>query len=194
MLGVILCGGQSTRMGTDKGLIKLHANTWAQTAMDKISTLHLEVRLSVNSIQYSDYLSVFTENQLIKDNDELQVKGPLAGVLSVHVQYPYEDLFVLACDMPLMEAVMLNEQLLLYRQHSSSDAYVFTNDGEPEPLCAIYRAKGLSHIVDLLKAKELTRHSMKFMLEHINTFTIPLNDGQKKYFRNFNAHAELNGL
>ena len=194
MLGVILCGGQSTRMGRDKGLIKLHANTWAQTAVDKIASLHLDTRLSVNAFQYNDYLSVFTETQLIKDNDTLQVKGPLAGVLSVHAQYPGEDLFVLACDMPLMEAVMLNELLSLYREHPAADAYIYTNDGEPEPLCAIYSAKGLSYIIHLLKAKELAKHSMKFMLEHIRTFTIPLNEEQKKYFRNFNAHAELNGL
>ena len=194
MLGVILCGGQSTRMGTDKGLIKLHANTWAQTAVDKISSLHLNVVLSVNTIQYNDYLSVFSETQLIKDDDGLQVKGPLAGVLSVHVQYPNEDLFVLACDMPLMVAAILNELLLVYQEHPASDAYIFTNEGEPEPLCAIYTAKGLSYIIHLLKAKELTKHSMKFMLEHIHTFTIPLNEEQKKYFRNFNAHAELNGL
>jgi molybdenum cofactor guanylyltransferase len=194
MLGVILCGGNSTRMGTDKGMIKLHANTWAQTAVDKLLCLQLEVVLSVNKIQYTDYLSVFKENQLIKDNDELLVKGPLAGVLSVHVQYPDKDLFVLACDMPLMETGMLKELFSIAAEHTESDAYVFSNEHEPEPLCAIYKANGLSHIADLLKANKLTRHSMKFMLEHIATFTTALQDNQKKYFRNFNAHAELNGL
>lgn len=194
MLGVILCGGQSTRMGTDKGLIKLHANTWAQTALDKMAALQLKVVLSVNLTQYSDYLSVFDGGQLVKDDAALNLKGPLAGVLSVHLQYPDEDLFVLACDMPLMESAMLKELLGVYDEHPLSDAYVFTNNEEPEPLCAIYSAKGLAYIVHLLNAKELTRHSMKFMLEHINTFPTPLNENKKKYFRNFNAHAELNGL
>ncbi|MCW3089866.1 MAG: molybdopterin-guanine dinucleotide biosynthesis protein [Ferruginibacter sp.] len=194
MLGVILCGGQSTRMGTDKGLIKLHANTWAQTAVDKISSLHVNVVLSVNENQYSDYSEVFPEKQLIKDNPELTIKGPLAGVLSVHLQFPGEDLFVLACDMPLMDAVILNGLLGAYNEQPSAEAYVFTRNDEPEPLCAIYTAKGLAYIIHLLKAKELTRHSMKFMLEHIHTCTIPLHEDQNKYFRNFNAHAELNGL
>lgn len=195
MLGVILCGGQSTRMGADKGLMKLHANTWAQTAIDKISSLHLKIFLSVNSVQYNDYLSVFTESQLIKDDDTLLVKGPLAGVLSVHVKYPDEDLFVLACDMPLMEAALLAELHAIHGNNQPAfDAYVFTNNEEPEPLCAIYSAKGLSYIIHLLKANELKKHSMKCMLENISTFTVPLNEEQKKYFRNFNAHAELNGL
>jgi len=194
MLGLILCGGQSSRMGTDKGLIKLHANTWAQTAVDKISSLHLNVLISVNALQYKDYLSVFKETQLIQDDDNLALKGPLAGVLSVHVQYPAEDLFVLACDMPLMETRLLEDLIAVYQEHPTADAYVYTNKNEPEPLCAIYTAKGLSYIIHLLKAKELTRHSMKFMLEHIHTYKIPLSEVQKKCFRNFNAHSELNGL
>ena len=35
---------------------------------------------------------------------------------------------------------------------------------------------------------------MKFVLEHLDTMAIPCNDEQKIFFRNFNAHAELNGL
>ena len=48
MYGLILCGGKSSRMGTDKGLLKLEANTWAQTAVDKLSELSIPVKLSVN--------------------------------------------------------------------------------------------------------------------------------------------------
>lgn len=194
MVGVILCGGQSTRMGTDKGMIKLHANTWAQTAVDKIAALNLDVVLSVNAIQYNDYLTVFNASQLVKDNPELQLRGPLAGVLSVHLQYPDEDLFVLACDMPLMETALLSELLSMALNVPGADAFVYTNAGEPEPLCAIYKAGGLAHINSLLQTGELTRHSMKFMLEHIATSFTALKEEQKKYFRNFNAHAELNGL
>lgn len=194
MLGIVLCGGKSTRMGTDKGLLNSGAQTWAQTAMDKLSSLNLEVFLSVNVIQFTDYLPCFTEKQLIKDNGDLEVNGPLAGVLSVHLEYPDEDLFVLACDMPLMDAVILNELLLVYGENPAADAYIFSNEDEPEPLCAIYTAKGLSYIIHLLKANELTKHSMKFMLGHLHVFTVALNAEQKKYFRNFNSGAELNGL
>ena len=194
MLGVILCGGQSSRMGTDKGLLKLHANTWAQTAVDKMAILQLPVFLSVNPGQYSDYSSVFAASQLIKDNVSLEVKGPLCGVLSVHLEHPEEDLFVLACDMPLMEPHLLEHLYTIYRQQPSADAIVFLNDQEQEPLCGIYSGKGLAYIVHLLQTNQLSRHSMKFMLDHINTYSTPLADEQKKYFRNFNAHAELNGM
>jgi molybdopterin-guanine dinucleotide biosynthesis protein A len=194
MLGTILCGGQSARMGTDKGMLKLHARTWAQTAVDKISELYLPVVLSVNPQQYDEYASAFPAEQLIKDNEAIQFTGPLCGVLSVHCEYQQKDLFVLACDMPLMETAILKELLQQYLLHSGHGAYIFTNDGEPEPLCAIYTAKALSKIIELNQHHQLPKHSMKYMLEQISFYELPLTDEQKKCFRNFNAHSELNGM
>jgi molybdopterin-guanine dinucleotide biosynthesis protein A len=204
MTGVILCGGQSTRMGTDKGLLEAplpsqggylnQANTWAQTAVDKLAELQLPVVISVNKNQFSDYATTFSPQQLITDNESLQIKGPLAGLLSVHVQHPSEDLLLLACDMPLMETNLLKELITIYNQHTTADAFVYTNDDQPEPLCGIYKSSGLKYILQLYYSNQLPKHSMKYMLEHINTQLIPLTDDKKKCFRNFNAHAELNGL
>ena len=143
MLGVILCGGQSSRMGSDKGLLKLEANTWAQTAIDKMTTLNIPVKISVNSKQFPDYAAVFPSTDLITDDAMLPLKGPLLGVLSSHLKFPDEDLFILACDMPLMEPFLLNNLYVKYQQEPTFNAYVFTNEGEPEPLCGIYKAKVL---------------------------------------------------
>ena len=194
MLGIILCGGQSSRMGSDKGLLKLEANTWAQTAIDKMSALNIPIKISVNRQQYPDYKLVFPSPDLITDNTTLSIKGPLLGVISSHVQFPQEDLFVLACDMPLMESSLLHTLFKNYQQEPSFNAYVFTNQGEAEPLCGIYKASGLSAILEMLGSGCLSKHSMKFVLDHLATMRIPVADDQQKYFRNFNAHAELNGL
>ncbi len=194
MLGIILCGGQSSRMGSDKGLLKLEAKTWAQTAIDKMSALSIPIKISVNSQQYPDYKFVFPPTDLIKDDTTLSLKGPLLGVLSSHLQFPQEDLFVLACDMPLMESDLLHTLFTHYQQEPSFNAYVFANEGEPEPLCGIYKAGGLSTILEMLSAGRLSKHSMKFVLDHLATTLIPATHEQKKFFRNFNAHAELNGL
>ena len=119
MLGVILCGGKSTRMGSDKGLLKLDMPIhWAKTAADKISELDLPVYFSVNPTQYPEYATIFPAEQLIKDSDTLQLRGPLCGVLSVHLRFPNEDLFILACDMPLMETALLKDLLKQYHQNN----------------------------------------------------------------------------
>jgi molybdenum cofactor guanylyltransferase len=194
MTGLILCGGQSSRMGSDKGLLKLEAHTWAQTAVDKLSELGIPVKLSVNSTQLSQYAAVFPGTDLIVDSTELQVRGPLLGLLSAHTLHPDEDIFALACDMPLMETSILKELLQAYQQHDKADAVVFAEDNEPEPLCGIYRASALANTIRLYQAGELTKFSMKFMLYHVNSLMIPIREEQKKAFRNFNAHSELNGL
>ena len=206
MIGIVLCGGQSTRMGSDKGLLKAlpppdwgigpkhKTNTWAQIAVNKLSELQLPIIISVNKHQLPDYSAFFPALQLVADNDSLLIKGPLSGVLSVHVKYPQEDMLILACDMPLMEPGLIKELLTQYNTQKANDAFIFTNDGEPEPLCGIYKAKALANIHHLYKTNQLPRHSMKYMLEHISTYSIPLPESKKNCFRNFNAHSELNGL
>lgn len=194
MTGVILCGGQSLRMGSDKGLLKLQARTWAQTAVDKLAALNIPVKISVNEQQYPGYAAIFNPGDLIIDNKTLDVKGPLQGLLSCHLCFPEEDLFILACDLPLMETSLLINLNNSYKEFPGSDAYIFTNDGEPEPLCGIYSAAALASIFNLLQTGKLAKFSMKFALDHLNIYTIPATEDQKKYFRNFNAHAELNGL
>ncbi len=194
MLGIILCGGQSLRMGSDKGLLKLEAKTWAQMAIDKMVALNIPVKVSVNKQQYTEYAAVFSANDLITDNETLQLKGPLLGLLSCHLSFPSEDLFVLACDMPLMETSLLTEMYQQYHEQADAGAYVFINDGEREPLCAIYTAKALASVIDLMNGEQLKKHSMKFILDHLTVSTITANEEQKKCFRNFNAHAELNSL
>jgi molybdopterin-guanine dinucleotide biosynthesis protein A len=194
MLGIVLCGGQSSRMGNDKGLLNLETKTWAQTSIDKLESLQIPVKLSINNDQLPVYAPAFSSSDLIVDDPSLTVKGPLLGVLSCHLQWPAEDLYILACDMPLMEISLLKELYTLYQRQSSAGAYVFTNDDEPEPLCGIYRANGLSFILELLQSGRQDKHSMKNMLDQLEVVSIALPDDQKKSFRNFNSPAELNGL
>jgi len=193
MLGIILCGGQSSRMGTDKGLLQYEAKTWAQTAIEKLSVLNIPIQLSINEQQQTEYAKVFKPELLIVDNAALDIKGPLLGVLSAHLQNPVNDLFLLACDLPLMEPALLKELFALY-QSKKYEVYIYTNNKEPEPLCGIYTAKALKKIIALQKQDKLLRHSMKFILSQLIVCEISLHENQKKFFRNFNAHAQLNGL
>ena len=133
MLGVILCGGQSSRMGSDKGLLTLDEKTWTQRALEKLRLIGIPVKISINHNQYLGYNSEFSSVELIVDEPSLAVKGPLLGVLSSHLKYPSEDLFILACDMPLMETDLLNELYSQYQHQATAGAIVFTNNGEWEP-------------------------------------------------------------
>jgi molybdopterin-guanine dinucleotide biosynthesis protein A len=194
MIALVLCGGQSTRMGSDKGLLQPNAKTWAATAADIIMEQGLPVQFSVNNNQLEYYSQFLPSKDLIVDNETLAVHGPLIGLLSAHLKYPNKNILVLACDMPLMQSSLIKELITACKQHAHFDAWLYKSNAHPEPLCAIYSSNALASILQLLKDGKLYKHSMKFMLEQINPFYIPVQEEQEKCFRNFNSHAELNGL
>ena len=194
MLGIVLCGGQSLRMGTDKGLLNHQDKLWAQVAADKLVSLDLPVKFSVNPLQQSTYTGYFGDQQLIVDDPLLDVRGPLLGVLSAHLSNPAEDLFLLACDILLMETRLLEKLIHSAKADGTFDAYIFTKDGQQEPLCGIYKAEGLKNIINLLKSNGLVRHSMKYTLSNLRVYEISVDDHEYRYFGNFNSHAEINGL
>lgn len=194
MVGVVLCGGQSTRMASDKGLLTTKENRWAQIAADKLKTLGVQIAISINKSQVRDYSSIFPGKQLVIDNEGLTINGPLRGLLSVHLQFPGEDLMTLACDMPLMETDLLIKLTEQSYKNFSANSFVYTHDGEPEPLCGIYRSQGLDHIMNLYRSNQLPKFSMKYVLEQINTYNIVIPENKKQCFQNFNTHADLKGL
>lgn len=187
MTGIVLCGGKSSRMGRDKGLLETTGSNWARLAFDKLSALDIPVKVSVNKNQYAEYAKTFPAETLVQDNESLLVKGPLSGVLSCHLALPGEDLFVLACDMPLMKVSLMQQLYLLYKEPSPHSVFIFSNDKEPEPLCGIYKAIGLSLIMSLLQSNRLTKYSMKFSLGFLQVKTIKADAEQQKYLSNFNV-------
>ncbi len=194
MLGLILCGGESKRMGSDKGMLQYEGITWAELAADKLTALKIPVQFSVNKMQQTGYAAVVSPAVLMADDDSLGLKGPLLGLMSAHVKNPSEDIFVLACDLPLIDVSVLQQLYALCTKEPQYESYIFTNNNEPEPLCGIYRAVGLAKIYALHQVGELKKFSMKFMLSQLSVCSIPVQEFQLKYFENFNAHATLSGL
>ncbi|HEX5154803.1 MAG TPA: molybdenum cofactor guanylyltransferase [Parafilimonas sp.] len=191
--GVVLCGGNSTRMGSDKGLLQQASQTWAQIAFDKLYALDIPVVVSINHTQFETYRIIFSEELLITDNDAYDINGPLKGILSVHKQHPKSDLLVLAVDMVNMNEDLLH-QLYLYSIQISTETIVFKHEHQIEPLCGIYRAKALDKIVELYEKGELKKHSLHFTLEQLQTVYIDVSTQQKNKFANFNSKSDLQNL
>jgi len=193
MIGVVLCGGQSTRMGSDKGLMKYKSFSFAELAISKLPKSIEQVVLSVNAAQYISYFEKFQELAIVEDDMTLAVYGPLKGILSVHLKYPTEDLLVLACDMLAMHTDVLN-YLINTNFIKKEDAFVFQTNENIEPLCAIYTAKGLTKIYQLYNQGQLKNHSMQYVLESILTCYLPVDQEWKNYFNNYNSRNDLSSL
>jgi molybdenum cofactor guanylyltransferase len=191
MLGVVLCGGQSSRMGRDKGLIKREGVSWADIAMEKLTGLGIPAKLSVNANQFPAYADVFGVESLIVDNVSIKVSGPLLGLMSVNDMYPGEDLFLIACDMPDLQVSLLSNLQSRYQQFPGSDAYVYTNKEMIEPLCGIYCTGAVRRIHKMYNEGALPGFSMRNVLGALKTDLIAIMPEQEFQFNNMNTPADI---
>jgi molybdopterin-guanine dinucleotide biosynthesis protein A len=191
MLGLVLCGGQSTRMGSDKGMMRHSNNLWAQVAVDKLERLNMQVLLSINPSQISIYKKYFLENQLVEDDMKVPAKGPLLGILTAHLLFPMEDLMIFACDMLAMETEILRKLIRRREERPDHDAYLFLNKNQREPLSTILTANALNKIYAMVLNEHENINSLKFALNRLNVCESP---EKSKYFLNVNAYEDLNGL
>ncbi len=189
-LGVILCGGQSSRMGSDKGLLRTVDQTWAKLALNKFEELSMQAVLSIRSGQYERYAALFSQDKLIVDDKESVIGGPLKGLLTVHDCYPEIDLFVLACDLLKMECFVL-EDLRKEYEHQNAEVTLFLNDEQVEPLCAIYTASGLAKIKLDYSRNMLEKYSLHYVIGKLSTHLIPLRKEWQSTFQNFNGPDDL---
>ena len=192
MTGILLCGGESSRMKTDKGLLKFGEKTWAETAYNKLSELCDSVFCSVKQKQVEKYSQIFDENQLIIDSTELNFEGPLAGLLSCHLQFPNDDFLVLACDFVEMKTKYLVQLQKISHEKTDLDAVCYLqNDGKIQPLISVYKSDGLKKILQLYHEENLMKKSMIFALEQMNVHYEKIPTDAEFYFKNYNQPEDL---
>jgi molybdenum cofactor guanylyltransferase len=190
LLGVVLSGGKSSRMGTDKGLLKTKDKTWVELSYQKLQDLHIPVCVSVNPSQVSVYSELLGENSLVKDH--MGVGGPLEGLLSVHKTFSGHDLLLLACDMPDLDKSVLNRLVEVYLDKAGEhDFFVYEDNGFQEPFPGIYTAEGLQKLFGLIISGNLEKNSLKYVLDNGNTLTISITDDNKPFFQNYNEQKDL---
>ena len=187
LLGVILCGGESKRMGTDKGLLPIRNTIWAKHMHEKLHPFHVPVVYSVNPLQVQSYSEYISQEYMIVDNTETQ--GPLNGLLSVQQKFPGRDLLLLACDMLDLDASTIDHLLHEYRRDRTYDFYVYQDDHFAQPLCGIYTGVGLEKVEGRLMVGRLQGYSLQSVLDEGYTRRLPIKN--KTVFKNYNSNADV---
>lgn len=167
--GVILAGGKSSRMGTNKSLLKLGNQTIIERIVDLMRSIFSEVIIITNTPDEYKFLKLpFYE-------DIYKWKGPLAGIHSALTHSQTEKIFVLSCDVPLMTKEMI-QYLVDYK---SEKQIVFCEAaGYHQPLVGIYSKKILEGLETFLTTNETDDKSFhKFLndtaAEIINPTSLP---------------------
>ena len=141
LLGVVLCGGESRRMGRDKGLLITDGVPWAIRMGEKLKPWGIPVVYSINKGQYETYSAHLPGRRLVVDR--LGIPGPMEGLLTVHAEYPTCDLLLLACDLQDLDEPTLSGLIESYGEGGQATAYVYRDAEGLQPLCAIYTKERL---------------------------------------------------
>lgn len=125
---IILAGGKSSRMGTDKGLTLFNNREMAQYAVDLAAPLFCETLLIANDPAYTKF-------QVPVYEDLITERGPLGGIFTglTYSTTPWN--FFIACDMPFMTRQVI-EKLLLHL--NDCDVVIPVHENAREPMCAFY--------------------------------------------------------
>lgn len=135
--GLVLAGGRSRRMGKDKAELSYQADgspQWLATA--KLLAPFVEkAYISIRSDQTLLGAEAIPPEQLLPDAADSQ--GPLSGILTAMALHPSAAWLVVACDLPLLTAPVI-DFLLQHRGSANALAYRSNFDTLPEPLCTLY--------------------------------------------------------
>ncbi len=140
--GIVLAGGKSRRMGSDKASLTLNGQTQLERAVHLLRA-HLDrVFVSTSREQADDPLRQSYE----KIVDGYENIGPIAGIISAMDKHPEVTWLVLACDLPNIDDATI--AFLLDNASADHEATAFrsVHDDLPEPLCAIYRPESRATI------------------------------------------------
>ena len=195
---IVLCGGQSRRMGRDKGsmiiqdkpMIKHILSTLNHNIDEVIIVLNDQIRIDkykefINTKEY-DYPITFVE-------DKIKNKGPMPGIMSGLENISGNYSLVLPCDSPYVTQKYL--KTIFNEIEKDYQAIVPYHDSEnklktSEPLHSIYNKNAISTIEELI-SKDILH--IKGLIEKIETKFVLIDNKkiEKKEFRNLNRPEDI---
>ena len=162
---VVLAGGKSSRMGSDKALLIFRGKPLFCHILDQLAPLFDDVLVSAQDPEkYS-----FAGQRVVRDEQPNQ--GPLMGILSALQAATYDRLFVTACDIPLQPVLLIRSML---RKAAHADLVMPAGpEGRFEPLMAVYTRR-LVPVIRAVIARGGRRMIDLFDEPEIKTVVVPL--------------------
>jgi molybdopterin-guanine dinucleotide biosynthesis protein A len=177
MLGAVLCGGASRRMGVDKATVLVDAVPMARRVADVLADAGCSPVIAVGGSPQN--LEVLGVAHVVDDHPG---EGPLGGILTaLAVSTPA---VVLACDLPRLDAGTIIRLMVALEGH---DAAIARTD-RAEPLCAAWSAGATAQLRACFATGERAVHRA------IDGLDIAWVDVDSDELRNVNTPDDLNSL
>lgn len=177
--GIILAGGKSSRMGTDKGLLKLNNKPFIQYSIDALKPLVSNI-IIVSDYPEHDRFGLKRISDITKD------AGPVSGIYSGLEASKTELNLILSCDIPLITSEVLEK--ILDAVDNSSEIIQAESNGKTMPLIALYKR----HIKDTFKRfLEQDERRLRVAIKACNYKNVVLDEVFQNTTLNVNTKEEL---
>ncbi len=175
----ILAGGESSRMGTDKGSMLFAGKPMIMHILDTVSEVIEEILVIANKSEYQSY-----GKKVI--SDVIRMHGPAAGIMTgLMFTTTSKNLFI-SCDMPFINREIL-DKLIESSFSSTRDVMLVSTMGRLQPLCGIYEKKILNDLSSMIYSGERKMQSIINKLDHE---VLDLSESMEHHFENINTPSD----
>jgi len=180
---VILAGGSSSRMGSNKALLPYRGGRFVEAIHRQLFQLFDEVLLVTNTPEQYAFLPCR------KVADIYPGMGALAGLHAGLQQSLGDHIFAVACDMPYLNSALISRITAL---RNAADVVIPHGDKGVEPLHALYGRACLAPMEQSLLAgrKRIVSFFPEVRVAHISQDDVAALDPDFASFRNINTPNE----
>jgi molybdopterin-guanine dinucleotide biosynthesis protein A len=178
---IVLAGGNSSRMGTDKALLRIESETWLEAAVNKIKPFCTEIFISSDN----DLHEIKGATRI---EDEIKNCGPAGGICSCLNSSKTIWNLVLSVDSVFVDTEFIK---FLISNIGPFDAIVPVYNNLKEPLIALYHINSLPVFEKYIQNKNYRMHDI---INELNTQIIDCSywlNKHPKLFENMNTFDDL---
>lgn len=181
--GIILSGGKSSRMQTNKALLKLGNYSVIEIIANKMRSVFSEVIVSANELPDFAFLNM----PIIQD--EFIGRGSLAGIHTALKTSKTERNFLISCDMPLISTELINYLISI----NSDKAILLPKvNGRIQQLCGVYSKSIIKEIENIFKLYETDKNIKGSVYELIENVPTEFIDVEHLPFYDENIFLNMN--
>ena len=180
--GIILAGGKSSRMGSDKGFINLKSKPFIAHIIEAMKPLVNNIIIVGDNKNY-DKFGYQRVNDIIKN------AGPVAGLYSGLSNSKTIYNLTLSCDIPLIKSFILKR--LIEEFDTNYDMIQLQSQNKSMPLIAIYKSHCFHTFETQLNKSE---KRLRVAVNELKNKTITIDSEYDQYVKNVNTIAQLNEI
>jgi len=161
MDALILAGGENKRFPVIKGFLEVDGKRVIESNIELLSKIFDRVIISANDPELYFYLGATMVG------DVVEYRGPMTGILSALTIPEVSEIFVTACDMPFINAMLI--KYIIDKWEKEYDTLIPIFDDKPQPLLGIYSKRIAKRMEQSIKNGE---RSLRRFLQGINVLYI----------------------